>query len=113
MPKATLTPAADCPGEVVALQLADHLLLVDRFLRQLELDRLAEQVVVVVDVGDQPGAVLDHQVDAFVVDQAAVLDRVDAGHHRVLDGLRAVGVRRDLASGRMRLFDRGFQLFDR
>src|SRR2546425_6569925 len=39
------------------------------------------------------GAALLHEADAFVVDQAAVLDRRDAGAHRALDRLRPVGVR--------------------
>ena len=74
---------------------------------------LAEQVVVVVDVGHEPGALLEHHLNALVVDQAAVLDRVDAGHQGVLDPLRPVRVGGDLAAGGVRLLDRGPQLLDR
>ena len=81
---------------------------VSRFLRRISSDQpsLAADgvdVVAVVDVGDQPGAVLLHQRDAFVVDQRAVLDRAHAGAHRALDAFGAVRVRGDEGAAAARL----------
>ena len=53
------------------------------------------------------------QRDAFVVDEAAVLDGIDAGANRVFDRLRAVRVRRDFATQLVRFFDDRLQLFER
>src|SRR6185437_12981663 len=58
---------------------------------------LREDVVVIVDVGDEKGPPLLHEPDPLVVDQAAMLDGGHAGAHRALDRLRAVRVGGDLA----------------
>ena len=50
--------------------------------------------------------------DAFVVDQAGVLDGVDAGADGVLDGLRAVGVGGYFATELVGFFGDGLQLFE-
>ena len=63
-------------AEVLALHAADQLLLVDLRLRHAELGVLGEDVVVVVDVEIQVGAALLRQLQAFVIDEAAVLDRI-------------------------------------
>ena len=47
---------------------------------------------------------------AFVVDEGAVLDGVDAGAHRALGGLGAVRVRGRLAAERVRLVDQRVEL---
>ena len=67
---------------------------------------LPEDVVVVVDVHDEVGAVGFGDGDAFVVDKGGVLDGVDAGVDGVFDGLGAVCVGGDFAGrpgGRCRL----------
>src|SRR6185503_18428053 len=73
-----------------------------------DLRAFLEDVVVVVDVYDEERALLPGEPDPFVVDQAGVLDGVDAGPDRVLDPLRPVRVRGHLAAVRVRLLhDRG------
>ena len=67
-------------------------------------------VVAVVDVGDQPGAVLQHQLDALVVEVGAVLDGAHAGAHRILDALGAVRVGRDETAALGRFLDRRAEL---
>ncbi len=52
------------------------------------------------------------QRDAFIVDQAAVLDGIDAGANGVLDRLRAVGVRGDFAPKLVRLLGDGLQFLE-
>ena len=56
---------------------------------------------------------LDHQCDSLVVDQAAVLDRIDPGDHGVLDPLGPVCVRGHLAAGGVGLLDGRTQFLDR
>ncbi len=55
---------------------------------------------------------LFRQTDAFVVDQAAVLDRVDARQDRVLDAFGAVSVRGDLAAAHVRRFRRCLEFLE-
>ncbi len=86
-------------AEVVALSLADAALLGQLLLGHADLGADLEDVVVVVDVHDEVGAVGLGEGDAFVVDERGVLDGVDAGLDGPLDGLGAVGVGGDLASG--------------
>ena len=50
--------------------------------------------------------------DALVVDQAAVLDRVDARANGVFDGLRAVRMRGHFAAQLVRFFSDGLELFE-
>ena len=58
-----------------------------------------EDVVVVVDIHDEVGAVGFGHGDAFVVDQGGVFDGVDACLDGPFDGLGAVCVGGDFASG--------------
>src|SRR5262249_55147571 len=95
--------------KVFPLQLPDHLLLVHIFLGQAELDGFPQNVIIVVDVHHQVGAVLPGQANALIVDQAGVLNGIDAREDRVLDTLRAVRMRGDLAPSHVRLFRGGFQ----
>ena len=53
------------------------------------------------------------QSDALVVDQRRVFDGVDAGLDGPLDGLGAVGVGGDLASGLVRSVGGNFEFFQR
>ncbi len=85
---------------------------VDVLLLQPELDGVAQQVVVVVDVHVEVGAVLDGEANVFVVSEAGVFDGVDAGENRVLDTLRSVRVRGDLASSLVSFFGGDLQLFE-
>ena len=86
-------------AEVLALEFAYAALLGGHLLGDAEVFGFAEDVVVVVDVHDEVGAVGLGEADAFVVDEGGVLDGVDAGVDGVLDGLGAVGVGGDLAAG--------------
>ena len=42
---------------------------------------------------DQIGAAFEHELDAFVVEQIAMLDRIDASFDRILDRGRAMRMR--------------------
>ncbi len=86
-------------AEVLALEFAYAALLGGHLFGDAEIFGLAEDVVVVVDVHDEVGAVGLGEADAFVVDEGGVFDGVDAGVDGVLDGLGAVGVGGDLAAG--------------
>ena len=83
---------------------SDFLFFLDRFRQHSGLRAFLQNEIVVVDVEDEIGAVLFRQRDAFVVDQAAVLDGIDAGADRVFDRLRAMRVRGDFASQFVRFF---------
>src|SRR3546814_20449985 len=102
---ADLYPRLHRLAEVLALGAADQAFLGDDLFGVVELGVLGEDVVVVVHVRHQPGSVLLHQRDTFVIEQAAVLDRIHAGAHRHLDALGAVRVRRPLAAPAVRLID--------
>ena len=99
MPKAILTPAAWALRKLSRWSLADAALLGQLLFGHADLGAFLEDVVVVIDVHDEVGAVGLGERDAFVVDQGGVLDGVDAGFDGPLDGLGAVGVGGDLASG--------------
>src|SRR5213080_2696838 len=60
--------------EVLTLLATNQALLLDDLLREAEARILGDDVIVVVDVGDEVGAMVLHETDAFVVDQAAMLD---------------------------------------
>src|SRR5262249_48450185 len=70
---------------------------------------LCKDVVVVVDIEVKISVMLFGQGDAFVIDEAAVLDRVDTGEDRVLDGLRAVSVGGDLSAQLVRFLGDGLE----
>ena len=61
---------------------------------------------------DEIGAAIEHELDAFVVEEIAMLDGIDAGLDRVLDRGRAMRVGAGDLSGRVGLFDRGTHFFD-
>ena len=62
-----------CLLEVLTLLAAHQALLLDDLLREAEARILGDDVIVVVDVGHEVGAMLLHEPDTFVVDQAAML----------------------------------------
>ena len=93
--------------EILPLQFPQLLFLFDRFRQHPFLRALRKNVVVVVNVEHQVRAVLLGQRDAFVVDQAGVLNGIDPGADGIFDGLRAVRVRRHLAPQFVRLFRDG------
>ena len=93
-------------GEVGALRVRRLAVLAHDFLGPAVARADLFRVVAVVDVGDQPGAVLDHERDALVVEVRAVLDGPHAGANRVLDALGAVGVGSDERAALRRFLDR-------
>ena len=113
MPNAIFTPAFTAFWKVSRCSLADHLLLVDVLLRQAELDGFAEQVVVVVDVHVEVGAVLLGQLMSSSSARLACSMESMPGENRVLDALGSVRVRGDLASRLVRFVGGDLQLFER
>src|SRR6267142_6370065 len=99
-------------AEILTLQAADFLFLFYGFREHSHFRAVLRNVVVVVNVEDEKGAVLLGEGDAFVVDQAGMFDGVDAGADGVLDGLRAVGVRGDLATELVGFFGDGLHFFE-
>src|SRR6266404_541547 len=100
-------------AEIFTLQAADFLFLFDRFGKHARFRAFLQNVVIVVDVEDEKGAVLLGEGDAFVVDQAGMFDGVDAGSDGVLDGLSAVRMRGDLAAELVGFFGDGLHFFER
>ena len=92
MPNSIFTPGANRALEGLALLEADHLLLVEALLLGAVRGAGREDVVVVVDIHVEPGAVLLGELDRRVAGEAGMLDRVDAGEDRVVDALVAMGV---------------------
>src|SRR5580698_4846041 len=100
-------------AKIFALGAADFLFFLDRFGQHSGLRALLQYKIVIVDVEDEIRAVLLGQRDAFVIDEAAVLDGIDAGVDRVLDRLRTVRVRGDFAAEFVSFFDDRTQFFER
>ena len=98
-----LHPRPNRALEGLALLEADHPLLVEALLLGAVRGARREDVVVVVDIHVEPGAVLLGELDRGVAGQAGVLDGVDAGEDRVVDALVAVGVGGDLEAEHVRL----------
>jgi len=92
-------------AEVLALHPADEFFLGDLRWRHAELAVLGQDEVVVVDVEHKVRAVLLGELEALVVDEAAMLDGVDARTDRHLDRFGAVRVRGDLLAPAMRFVD--------
>ena len=69
-------------------------------------------MVVVVDAEDEISSGLLGEGDAFVVDQAGVLDGIDAGPYGVFDGLRTMSVGGDFAAELVSFFRNGLHLFE-
>src|ERR1700730_10488928 len=103
------------PGvaKIFTLKAADLLLFFDRFGKHAGLGAFLKDKVIVIDVEHQIGAVLFRKGDAFVVDQTAVLDGIDARAYRVFDRLRAVSVRSYFAAQLMGFFGDGLHFFQR
>ena len=85
-------------AEILALQAAEFLFLFDGLGEHACFLAFLENVIVVVNVEDEIGAMFLGELDAFFVDQAGMLDGVDASVDGVLDGLCAVGVGGDFAA---------------
>ena len=98
--------------EILTLKAAHHFFFLDIFLGQSKFRRFIQKIVVVVDVHDEIGAVLFGKADAFVVDEAGVLDGIDASEDRVLDSFGAVGVSGDFAPCHVRSFGGDFEFFE-
>ena len=92
-------------AEIVPLDLRDLTVLAHILLQHAVLLALGLGVFRVVDVHREPDRLLalHREPDAFVVDEARMLDRVDARADRGLDPLRPVGVSRDAQAPMMRL----------
>ena len=99
-------------AKIFALHAPDFLFFLDRFRQHAGLCAFLKNVIVVVNVEVEIGAVLLGKRDAFVVDQAGVLDRIDARANGVFDGLRAVRMRGHFAAQLVRFFSDGLELFE-
>src|SRR5260370_2483646 len=99
-------------AKVFTLEAADLLFLFDGLRQHSGLGAFLENEVVVVDVKDQISSVLLGEGDAFVVNQAGVLDRIDAGTDGVLDGLSAMRVGGDFAAELVGFLRNGLQLLE-
>src|SRR6266403_1531905 len=99
-------------AEIFTLQAADFLFLFDGFGKHARFRAFLQNVIVVVNVEDEIGAVLLGEGDAFVVDQAGMFDGVNAGADGVLDGLRAMRVRGDLATELVGFFGDGLHFLE-
>src|SRR5262249_9564059 len=97
--------------KILSLRATDHSLFLDYLFGVAELGELGQDVIVVVDVGDQISPALFHHLDAFVVNQAAVFDRGHAGADGALDAFRAVGVSGYALAPHFGFFDYGVHLF--
>src|SRR5690349_22792627 len=89
-------------AEILPLRASDLALFSIRFLQHAVLRAFREDVIVVVDVEIEICVMLLRESNAFIIDEAAMLDGVDAGENRILDGLRAMRVRRHFSSELMR-----------
>src|SRR3954447_17338183 len=87
---------ADRPLEGLALLAADHPFLVETLLLRAIRSAGREDVVVIVDVHVEPGAMLLRQLDRGVAGEACVLDGVDPRQDRIVDPGIAVGMGGDL-----------------
>ncbi len=85
--------------EILALEATHFLFLFDGFGKHSSFCTFLQDEIVVVNVEDEKGAVLLGEGDAFIVDQAGMLDGIDASSDGVLDGLRAVSVSGDFPRG--------------
>src|SRR5208337_4513700 len=61
------------------------------------------------ECGHKVSAVLLHQVESFVVQEAAMLDGIDAGPNSAFGGFRAVGVSGSLAPQSVGFVDDGVE----
>ena len=95
------------PLEAVEVIRLDRLRLLYRDLHHAELAALGDDHIENRKRGHHALPLLDHQLDALLVEVEAVLDRVDAGDQGVLDALGALGVGRGLDVGVLRLLDEG------
>jgi hypothetical protein len=68
-----------------------------------------QDVVVVVDIHVEPGALGLGQLEAFLVGQACMLDRVDPGAQGVVDPGRAMGMGRHAHAQHVRLVGHGLE----
>src|SRR6266566_9807329 len=78
--------------EIFTLETTDLLFLFDGFGRHSGLRTFLQNIVVIVDVKNEISSVLFGEGDAFVVNQAGVLDGIDAGADSVFDGWRAMSM---------------------
>jgi len=90
VPKAIFAPI-EMHGGNLTLETSDLLFLFDGLGQHSSLRAFLENVVVVVDVKTRKSVLLG-EGDAFVIDQAGMLDGIDASPDGVFDGLRAVSV---------------------
>ena len=100
-------------AEVFALEAADFLFLFDGFREHAGLCALLKDEIVVINIEIKVSSVLLGEGDAFVVDQARMLNGIDSGVDGVLDGLRAVSVSGHLAAEFVRFCGDGLELFER
>src|SRR5579862_3194557 len=98
--------------KIFALGAAYHFFFVNVLLGEAKLYGFSENVIIVVDVHDQVCAMLFGQTDAFIVNQAGVLNGIKAGKDRILDALSAVSMGGNLASGHVGFFGSGLQFLE-
>src|SRR5256885_861325 len=99
-------------AEIFPLKAADFLFFFDGFGEHARLFAHLQNVIVVVDIENEVRAVLLGEGDAFVIDEAGVLDGIDAGTDGVLDGLRTMGVCGDFAAEFVGFFGDGSHFFE-
>ena len=90
-------------AECFALFAADHAFLVETFGKHAVAGAFGQDIVVVVDIHVERGALFARQAKAGVVGQACVFDRVDTGAQRAVDAFGAVRMRRNAQPQHMRL----------
>ena len=99
-------------AEVAALELADGLLFFDRLGQHADLGAFLKDVRIVVNVKDEVGVVLLSELDAFVIDEAGVFDRIDASLNGVSDGLCSVRMGSHFAAELVGFFGDGLHFFE-
>ena len=111
--KCHLDSGLDGSLKALSLQSPYHFFFVNIFLRQTELLRLTQNVIVVIDIHHQIGAAFFGQADPFIVNQAGVLNGINARQDRVLDALRAMSMSGDLTARHVGFIGCGFEFFGR
>src|SRR6202158_2766880 len=101
-----------CMAEILTLETSNLLFLFNGLGQHSSLRAFLENVVVIVDIKDKISSVLLGEGDAFVIDQAGVLDGIDAGANGVFDGLCAVSVGGNFAAKLVGFLGDSLHLFE-
>ena len=103
----------DRERETLSLNRSDFTFLVDVLFGHAIRRAHFECVFGVIDIERKVGAAIYAHLHRFTVQEARVLNRINARDNSPLNAFIAVRVRRDLSSVRMRLIDNGLHLFKR